>query len=217
VLGDGTADAVTYWHLHPAWGASLRHDSVRLRHREGATSGFSSGGTLEVTPPGESALAFWSPEYGRIEPAPVIAVRNRGPLPLVAATFIPAHGWYARGLSVRRLPVEAAPRGWVGSRWQAKWNGGEVSLLIAVAGMDVQAESWSPRSWGTTDLRTDGRIAAVVRIPGRDSAVVIDGSVVREANTSILAAQLPIEILRVSVANMAPLVHEQHPAGARVN
>jgi hypothetical protein len=217
VLGEGTGSAVTHWHLHPAWAATRREDSVLLRHRNGAISGLASAGAVTVTGPGESPLAFWSPEYGRVEPAPVISVESGGSLPLVLATFIPAHESAARGLSVRRLAVNRAAPDSVASGWHARWDGGSVSLLIALQRGATAGQSWSPGIWGANDLQTDGRVAAIVRVPGHDSAIVIDGSCVVDGNTSIVAAQLPTEIARTPIRNMALLVHEEHRAGARVH
>jgi hypothetical protein len=218
IVGEGSAEAATYWHLHPSWHTNLREGCVLLRHTDGAVLALASGNDLTLELPGSSPLAFWSPEYGRIEPAPTIKGHHRGDLPLVLATFIPADGSFTRCLTVRRQDLRNVAPQWLGSAWQATWDGGEISLLAAVRVAAASEENaWSPTLWGTADLTTDGRVACLVRIPHRESAILIDGSFVKTVNRRLLAAQLPTSILRQRITNMAPLVHEQGAAEARVH
>ncbi len=71
--------------------------------------------------------------------------------------------------------------------------------------------------WGTADLTTDGRVACIVRIPRRESAILIDGSFVSAVNRRLLSAQLPTSIVRQRILSTASLVHEQGTAEARVH
>jgi hypothetical protein len=216
VMGEGTADVATHWHLHPAWHVNGGEGHVVLRHADGTTLALATSGHVELAGPGESPLACWSPEYGRVEPASTIAVHNRGELPLTLAAFIPADASLTRRLSVRRMTVNNAPPRWLGSGWQAAWDGGEVSLAIAVNESGTARDPWSPTVWGADELTTDARVASSVRIRGRECVVVIDGSLAMAARTPLIAAQLPVEIVRQPLANMARLVHQHDGAGARV-
>ena len=114
------------------------------------------------------------------------------------------------------MSIENAPPRGSGTAWHAAWDGGGVSLAAAVDGT-LGADSWVQASWGSTAITTDGRAAAIVRIPGRDSVIVVDGRFVAESTTPLLTAQLPSPILRERLADMAPLVHEQDSLEARVH
>ncbi|MGB2716074.1 MAG: alginate lyase family protein [Vicinamibacterales bacterium] len=219
VFGAGSAEALTHWHLHPAWHPSIRDGHVVLKHSDGIVLGLATTGDVAVARPGDTPLAFWSPEYGRVEPAPTIAIQSRGVLPLALATFIPAQPAFTRGLRLQRLMVRDAPLGWLGTGWRANWEGGEISLLASVITEDTggDSSSWSPTLWGTEALTTDGRVASVVRVPGHECLVLIDGSRVIAPGAPLTSAQLPVDIVRREWTDMAPLVHEHEPAEARVN
>lgn len=213
VIGDGSADAMVHWHLHPAWRATPRDRHLLLEHVDDLTVALATDGQVTVAGPGTTPLAFWSPEYGRVEPTPAIAVTSSGPLPLTLATFIPARAEFTNGLTVERLPVTRVPAGSIGAGWRARWVGGEISLLAAVCAQDTAYESkWSPALWGTPELETDGRVACVVRAQDRRSAVVIDGRRVACSEGHLISAQLAHDILHIPVTNMAPLVHEHDAA-----
>ena len=218
VFGTGVAEALTHWHLHPAWHASIRDGHTLLTHADGFVLALATTGDVTVARPGETPLAFWSPEYGRVEPASTIAVRFRGALPLTLATFIPAQPAFTKGLDLQRLIIRDTPVGWLGTGWHVKWEGGEVSLVASVNTADTgdDTSSWSPSLWGTEDLTTDGRVASVVRVPGRECLVLIDGSRVIASGTPLTSAQLPVTIIRQEFTDMAPLVHEHEPAEVRV-
>lgn len=221
VFGDGSAETITHWHLHPAWLPRIRDRQSVLKHADGLVLALATTGDVAVAGPGETPLAYWSPAYGRVEPASTIAVRARGELPLGLATFIPAQPAFTKGLNVQRLSVRDAPVGWLGTAWRARWEGGEVSLVAAVDAGDTSDEtsSWPPTLWGTDELTTDGRVASIVRVPDHECLVLIDGSRVRARGTPHTSAQLPVTIVRREITDMAPLVHEHEhePAEARVN
>lgn len=88
VGNDRRIDAVSMWHLHPAWRVSRGDDRcVRLQTADGVELALASTAVLEeVTGP----QAAYAPVYGQIVPAPCLKGAAAGELPLSIATFIPA-------------------------------------------------------------------------------------------------------------------------------
>ena len=217
VLGRGEGDAVTYWHVHPDWRATPGERHVLLEHQDGFTVALAASGEAILHPAGTTPLAFWSPEYGRVEPAPTVAIRVRGTFPITLATFVPARPEFTADLTVEPLSVSDVPSDWLGVGWRAAWRRGESALVAAVGVRDTTA-SWVPTVWGSTDVETDGRLACVVRSPLCACAVVIDGAQVSAQSRRLLSAQPEVRdaIVRRRITDMAPLVHEPDIAELRV-
>ena len=116
LLVDRPTLAEAWWHVHPSWTVSVA-GSRCLLEREGRTSALAfSGGNLEsVLNPD---LCRYSPEYGRIERAPVLRVASSDDRPFALAAFVPArHGLEA--VTLRQLTITREP--WpdcLGSGWR---------------------------------------------------------------------------------------------------
>jgi len=77
-----TIDA--WWHLHPAWSATLVDGGFALTHASGAAAALATTATTRSVEP-----APYSPEYGRIDPALALRTTVRAAEPIVIAAFVP--------------------------------------------------------------------------------------------------------------------------------
>jgi hypothetical protein len=172
VLGTGTAAIASHWHLHPAWMCSLdtTHHLCRL-DAPGSTLALASSPPLELLAPGSHPLAFHSPSYGIVEPAPLARGLISAPLPATVAAFLPAAAEMAQGLAIEQIPVATAPGpDWHAAAFTVRWTGGEMTLVAAVerSGMATGATAAPGGRWGAAGLLTDERLA--VRLDGADGS-----------------------------------------------
>ncbi len=178
VLGTGAAGIAPYWHIHPSWGCSLAADG-RVCRLEGpaAVLALASSAPLELLAPGSHPLAFHSPAYGMVEPAPVARGLITAPLPATVAAFVPASPDMTPGLAIEQLPVEEAPGpAWHAAAFAVRWTDGVVTLIAAVERSGIAGGSASAPGgrWGAAGLRTDRRLAArIERTDGSSRCVVV--------------------------------------------
>lgn len=174
-----------FWHLDPVWRPALgpaepvgggsrvcQLDSPGLRLALATTA------PLALMPAG-SPVAVRSPDYGVVEPSPVLCARISAALPGTVAAFIAATAEVADGLSVERLELTSQiGAGWCASAFRARWRLGAVSLLSAVPATAAPGASAVPdRPWGTAELQTDGRLAAIIDVAGEPQEGILgDGS-----------------------------------------
>lgn len=134
VLAEDGAAAEAWWHLHPSWTPSVHGGRVDLRHRRtGQRSGlaFAGGEIHEVQDPG---LCAFSPEYGRIEPAPVLRVTRTETRPFAMATFIPIRHALSSAMVVRPVRVTTeAPPDRLGSVWTLELDGLALDVFVGPA------------------------------------------------------------------------------------
>ena len=218
VLGEGDADIEVYWHLHPAWQPTQRGAAVALRHADGASAALASTAPLVIVPPGADPLAVWSPAYGRIEPAPLVVARTRVSLPYTIATFIPATAAPDESVDLERTALAQPPPGWHAGAWRAAWSGGATTLLAAIepAGVPQDAAASPATPWGTMDLTTDARAAALVDGPtggnARD-AVLVNGAAMWARGVAIARVDGRADVVSLRVrTDLASPVHEHAPA-----
>jgi len=178
VLGDGEHDAEIYWHLHPDWRADVRGGCIALRRHDGTELALATTAAIDAVVPGTTALAVWSPAYGLIEPAPVLIARVRGPLPQSIATFIPASAAFAANLALERLPIAVKAAGWHAGAWRAIAGGSSTTLLAAIEkdGLAASDKASPGVRWGTADVQTDGRVAALADHRGGTKSFIVNGS-----------------------------------------
>jgi hypothetical protein len=168
---------------------------------------------LSLLAPGKDPLAVRSPAYGRLEDAPVVRTRTIASDATTVATFVPASAELARQLEIEdvRLATEPGP-GWHGCGVRVRWERGVMSLLAAIesSGIAAQDTSSPPQRWGTAELQTDARLAAVIEHPGGGSeAILVNGTLVsgsREHMLISLSRRVPL--LRLTASTVAPTMHE---------
>ena len=81
-------EAEAYWHLHPAWTASMQgNHAVALTSASGRLAFASTAATSLTRDP---AIASVSLEYGRVERATTVRTHVASAVPFVMAAFVPA-------------------------------------------------------------------------------------------------------------------------------
>ena len=214
VLGSGTADIECYWHIDPSWHCTADSDHVvRLRSADRSLALASTAAT-QVIAPGAHPLASRSPAYGVIEPAPLLVGRlTAAALPTTIATFIPATPEVGRQLVMEESRIHTAPGpDWHGCAFRVRWSAGAMLVLAAVeaAGAASRDTSAPPHRWGTSEMQTDARVAALIDYSiGRSEAVLVNGALVSAHSTHRLV-NLPrrVPLLRMSASALAPSMHE---------
>jgi hypothetical protein len=213
VLGAEAVATENFWHIHPAWIVSRESAHVcRLGSDEGALA-LASTAPLTVLAPGMDPLAVRSPAYGTLEHAPVIKSLTMASRETTVATFVPATAELARQLEIATVPVAIEPGpGWHGSGFRVRWEHGAMVLLAAIeaGGVAVQDTSAPPRRWGTAELQTDARVAAVIdRADGRSEAILVNGALIDSSpGHPLVSLSRHVPLLRLTASAMAPTVHE---------
>jgi len=92
-----------WWHLHPAWLATIGDGrSVELCHMSGLSLGLATT-AQSIAIVEDPDLSVYAPEYGRIEPSTTLVVRQAGEGPFTIGTFIPATAAGSDPLSIARV------------------------------------------------------------------------------------------------------------------
>jgi hypothetical protein len=93
-----------------------------------------------------------------------------------------------------------------------RWERGAILLLASIekSGVATQDTSAPSTRWGTAELQTDARVAAVVDRPeGRSEAILVNGALIsgaREHHLVSLSRRVPL--LRLAASSVAPTMHE---------
>lgn len=94
--------AQAWWHLHPAWQATvIGGDTVELSHTSGFRLGLAT--TAQIAQATEPEVCAYSPEYGRIETATTLIARKAGESSFTIGTFIPATASEDHPLSIAQV------------------------------------------------------------------------------------------------------------------
>ena len=109
--GDARVEAAAWWHLHPAWRATVRDGAAALVHESGARLGLATT-AAEIHLVSDAALSVVAPAYGRIETATTVRTRHAGRAPFVMATFIPAAPSLSEPLAIVHVRREQSLPGW---------------------------------------------------------------------------------------------------------
>jgi hypothetical protein len=199
VLGSGTAEIELRWHLHPRWTGRLRRPQAADLNDGSEGLALASTVALTILAEGSDPLAFWSPAYGVIEPAPVVVARTTARLPTTIGTFIPATAELANQLCIEEAATDGvAGTGWHTCAFRARWAGGVMTMLGAmeesgIASCDTAAPT---RKWGTAEFQTDARAAVLIsRHGGAGEVVLVNGASVctpRHEHSLALAARVPL-------------------------
>jgi hypothetical protein len=213
VLGDGTAAAETFWHVHPAWRVMPHGTHGVEAHQRGRAAALVCSTPVRLLEgPEEPGLHSYAPAYGRIERGTCVTASVSGPLPLAWLTFVPAVAGGAGDVAVE--PVEVChppPDEWHGAAFRVRVADDEYTLLTAVErepllraapAADAAHTTRGPAAvWGCGFLGTDAR-AALVRTR----------SAQREASERVALVN-GREVRRLS-SHVASSVHDSPVAGA---
>ena len=181
LVGDGSATADAFWHLHPGWMARPEPHGAVLHHRSGAVVSVASSLPLEIlTPATADGLDAYAPVYGALERGTCLRARSTGSLPRTFATVITRDGdpetQRGRVVEVAAEPItDALPAGWQGAAFRMTLAGREALLLGAVERTPTVIVARPGALWGTATARTDARVA-LVDLSGAAAAIVIHGS-----------------------------------------
>ena len=141
--------AETWWHLHPSWTASV-DDGLCVLRREGRRLVLAfAGGTLELVT--DSDLCAYSPEYGRVERAPLLRVMKSDARPFALAAFMPLRQ-DVRHVVLRQLSstIDPPPDG-LRSAWQLEVDQIAADICVGAA--------WS--EWRTRQDRSENEVEQV--------------------------------------------------------
>lgn len=203
----------SFWHVHPAWQLSAASPHVcRLTSGEDVLA-LASTARLSLLEPGKDPLAVRSPAYGMLEGAPVVRTRTVAGKATTVATFVPASADVARQLQIEEAALVVDPgTGWHGSGFRVRWDRGAMSLLAAIetSGVAAQDSAAPAQRWGTAEVQTDARLAAVINHPdGRSEAIVVNGAQVSAAQEQqLISLSRRVPLLRLTASSVAPSMHE---------
>jgi hypothetical protein len=213
VLGADAITAENFWHIHPSWTVSPESQHVcRLTSDDGILK-VASTAPLTVLAPGRDPLAVRSPAYGTLENAAVLRSMTLATTGTTVATFVPATPELARHLEIEDVKLSRKPgAGWRGCGFRVRWEKGAMVLLAAIetGGVAAQDTAAPSQRWGTGELQTDARVAAVIDWPaGRSEAILVNGAVVSSSpGHGLVSLPRRVPLLRLGVNAMAPSVHE---------
>jgi hypothetical protein len=213
LLGARGMAAESFWHVHPAWQMTAVDAHVcQITSRDDILA-LASTAFLSVLSPGTDPLAVRSPAYGTLEDAPLARTKIPASDATTVATFITATAELARRLEIEEVPLAIEPgNGWHGAAFRVRWERGAMSLLAAIESSGVAAQDTAApaQRWGTAELQTDARLAAVIDHPdGRSEAVLVNGAVVSAARAhQLVSLSRRVPMLRLAASTVAPSVHE---------
>jgi heparinase II/III-like protein len=212
ILGPSTPVAFDgFWHLHPGWHVTSVGPYAGLLTQGPDALTFASSAPLTLLTPGASPLAFYSPDYGVVGPAPTVQSSTTVTPPATIATFIPATSEITGNVSAEPVPIERRPAGWHTAAFRLRWNDGLMWLLAAVEldGVAPCEDSVPPARWGTAAIQTDARLALLIEHGGRTSEALLVNGAELHAGSAIVS--LPNRHSIVRVGQVAPAV--QQPRG----
>jgi hypothetical protein len=186
LLGAGDADAIAAWHLAPDWTAADGSGTSAHLVCGDASSAIVSTAQMEVV------ADICSPIYGLLLPSTTLRARAAGPLPMSFATFV-ATAEVTSGLTIEPVAVHEAPgAAWHAAAFNVFWTGGCLRAMTAIecAGAPDDDNAAPAAVWGTRELRTDARTAALIVMNGRAAEVLlINGSTVAAATGTVQLAE----------------------------
>ena len=145
IVSHSTADAETWWHLHPAWRAVVRDGTVSLRHESGRHLALASTAD-DITVIDDPQIASVSFEYGRVCLSTTIRAHRRAAGWFCIATFIPASSAGGDGLAIVEVPAETT----ADARWRACafaiQTGGTEHRVQLVFPAELEAQP-TPNEW----------------------------------------------------------------------
>ena len=212
ILGTGPAVVESYWHFHPSW--RWRSTSEHSLQLQNGTMTAALATTYAVTPlgPGDHPLAMYSPAYGVVQAAAAGHGTAGVQLPCTLATFIPSKAEMADELRIESIAIEAPPgAAWHAAAFRVQWRGGSTTILAAIEGAGLAASHLAAPAerWGTAELRTDARVAAVSHGSKGAEAILVNGACidVPQAGPLVVLPQR-VTLLRIQDTTVAPGVHE---------
>jgi len=189
VSGEGCHRAAVHWHIDPRWQVELRgRRAVHLTTESDRVDLFVSTGTTEVVcGDREGGLGWYSPVYGRVDPAPTIRVTHEGAAPLWMISVFGLSLDNAIG-SVEVVPVWAEA-GLLAHSVGVRIGRAESTDYLVIA-EPVRA---TPATWRVGDLETDARMLFCQTRDDRSVTrlALVDGSIVRAGGRSGLHLLLP--------------------------
>jgi hypothetical protein len=214
VNATGRHAAAVHWHVHPDWDVEVQKRRVILRRRDaqrdvgnrGGPDGCSCGAVTLVVPAGvietfhgniESGLGWYSPAYGRLEPASTIRLTHSatGPFWMASVFDVSADNaiqdveWLpvcstactlAHGAMLRICRAESIDHVLWAEPSEARIGSSEFGMGTPEPGDAVGA----PRLWRGGDVETDARLL-LSRVDGSGRLMqldMVDGSMVRNLN-----------------------------------
>lgn len=139
VTGPGDIEAETWWHLHPAWAASVERRRIELRGPRDRRLAFATTAPAPAVIDLEESFA---PVYGRIERGRAIRATVLAREECVLASFIPATAEQARNLDLAAL--DHSRRGdWVETRFHIRsMNAGRAVSVWLPDGDGAELGNW---------------------------------------------------------------------------
>jgi len=131
VVTNQPTEAQAWWHLHPAWRATVRDRTVGLTHTSGRRLALATT-AQDISPAADPAFSSYAPAYGQIEPATTLVARQSAATPFAIGTFIPATSAGSDRLVIAEIPAGEA----TSARWATVGfaiHSGHTDLHVAVA------------------------------------------------------------------------------------
>jgi hypothetical protein len=217
VQGAGALLASVHWHVDPRWTVAMEETRARLTSRAGQVDLAVAGGRMEaLRADGASGLGWYSPVYGRVEPATTVRIARHGAGPawivsvfgldernrVLGADIVPV--WAEAGVLTESVAVRIAREDSV-----------DYALVAEPCPRGEPGASGTPRrrpaaTWRAAEIETDARVL-LCRLAGGASLTplaIVDGTFVRLSGAH--AAPRPAH--RASDAGQRGLLCVESPA-----
>lgn len=144
ITGEDDTAADAWWHVHPAWRATLSQRSVTLRRDDGRRLGLVTTAP-DVAIVSDPASTEYAPEYGRVERSTTIRARSAGPVPRVIGTFVSSSAELTEPLTIVELRAAPAQIGWVRCEFAISTGDRDIRAAMFLPSdphASVPADSW---------------------------------------------------------------------------
>jgi hypothetical protein len=186
--GEGPHAAAVHWHVHPRWTARIVDRSVLFSGARRPKL-FATRGRIDLLhADSESGLGWYSPAYGRVDPATTVRVAHQGDAPFWIITVF---DWSAgeEVQSVETVPVWAEASALVRSAGVRIARTSSTDYLLIVEPHPNRAHA----TWRIAEFETDARML-FLRTSGERQVsriALVDGSMVCSGGRHRLQLLLP--------------------------
>lgn len=112
VVTNRASEAEVWWHLHPAWRATVRDRTVTLTHASGRRLALVTT-AQDIAPAPDPDFSLYAPEYGRAEPATTLVASRGAATSFAIGTFIPSTAAGSDPVAIAEIPG----KGPTAARW----------------------------------------------------------------------------------------------------
>lgn len=130
VTSDRPTGAEIFWHLHPAWRATVSAATIDLVHASGRTLALATT-AHDIAIAQDPGLSSYAPAYGRLETSTTLVARHAAPASFTVGTFIPDCGVRRGRVAIAEIPATAGAPEWHHAAFAVLRGDDEIQISIA--------------------------------------------------------------------------------------